>query len=875
MNSSQAKPRSQLSKTYSTNYKGGKEMANDVIKRIEESFSTPLKDGEARKILYLYDEEETYLESITEWCQETNQCTVIKVTPSNYFHTSFLVEREHVNDNLFLYFAMEKPALGDNPLMDIVLYSDELKIDAESQLYITLGIEETNTEVIDAVSQYPVFFRSKDRINRFKRLFDQSPFQTKEAVDYSVFAALTKASSPNWMSVLIELFEEAASQESDKWEAIVKFGNEERFWDVFDFIIGYGPETSHSGYLSIGELMKQVFLTYLDTELEGKSPKAFQSYLLPKTNPVIVFMNQWMNQKNKEESFAFVSTVIESQLVLDALFQDLPSTVLARLETFKWFDKALIKQSAEAITINATDYERLTPLLSKRRNTFWYPEFRPVYHFLQWSVKLLHYVEQFNSDFSGMTDVNDIWNYYAEHSYHIDQAYRKLYTYWDQLSSGHKDTVNLVKEDLERLYVNQFLPNFTSKWDRYFSNQSTFAKNKLQHHFFKQEVKPYSNQDRRIVVLISDGLRYEAGKELFLELTKETRFNGEIDWMQTELPSITSLGMANLLPHDRIQLLENGEVLIDGRSSKGLANREAILKENGHPDSIAVTADQLQQFNKLQLRETLAGKKIIYIYHNKVDAIGDNRPTEQDVFSATRDSISELKQLMHRLTNELSVSSFLVTADHGYLYTRSAIPTSAKVQLNADMDAWIKNKRFILSEKEKEDTKGLSFALSERLDTDGYVTVPRGLNRFALQGGGYQYVHGGHLPQEMMVPLLRIKTDRSKNEIPEVEVNLVSQTRHITNNIVWLNFLQLEAVSEKKKEKRLNLYFEDEQGRKISNEVVLIADSEMTSSDERVFTEKFVLLNESYSPYETYYFVMENANDSTDVKKEAFKLDLA
>lgn len=40
---------------------------------------------------------------------------------------------------------------------------------------------------------------------------------------------------------------------------------------------------------------------------------------------------------------------------------------------------------------------------------------------------------------------------------------------------------------------------------------------------------PYLNNDRRIVVIISDGLRYEAGKELYLELTKEKKFNGEMD----------------------------------------------------------------------------------------------------------------------------------------------------------------------------------------------------------------------------------------------------------------------------------------------------------------------------------------------------------
>ena len=95
----------------------------------------------------------------------------------------------------------------------------------------------------------------------------------------------------------------------------------------------------------------------------------------------------------------------------------------------------------------------------------------------------------------------------------------------------------------------------------------------------------------------------------------------------------------------------------------------------------------------------------------------------------------------------------------------------------------------------------------------------------------------------------------------------MSQTRTINNSVVWLNFLQLEPISEAKKEKRLNLYFEDSKGRKISNEVTLIADSENGSSEDRVFNEKFVLLSNHYQASQTYYFVMENANDKTEEKR--------
>lgn len=849
-------------------------MSEDILSRIDTYFSSPLKEGEKRKIMYLFDKDESYNETIAEWCKSKDAIQLLNVTDHNFFLTNYLIESEKTDKHLFLYFCMDRPPIEENPLLDVLLYSEELKVDEKSQLYLTLGIDPDNAELTQAVDQFPVFFRAKSRIQQFKRLFDQSPFKTSQVVEYSVFASLVKAPSADWMAILIELFEESAEHKEDKWDQLVKFGDDSRFWQMVDELTGYNQSISVSGSVSVKELMHYVFFTYLSTEMDQPLPKAIRPYVLHKSNPVVVFMNRWMNTKDKENAYYFVSTVIESGWAFDDLFGDLPSQTLANIETFKWFDLQLIKEIVQSIHMQTGEMDRLIPLLDKRRNTIWYEEFRTVYHVLKWAIQLNHFVEESESSLCSLIDSSKIWQLYSESAYHVDQAYRKLYEYYDELSSAHKELVVEVKDQMERLYVNQYLRAFNDKWDAYYLDQTVFNYAKLQAHFYQNEVKPYVANDRRIVVLISDGLRYEAGKELYLELTKEKKFNGEIDWMQTELPSITSIGMASLLPHQALQFKEDGQVLADGLSTRGIKNREAVLQKSGHPEAVALKATDISEWNQKELREHLYGKKLIYIYHDKVDAIGDNAPTEQEVFAATKDSIDELKQLMIRLTNELSVTSFLVTADHGYLYTRGAIPKSAKVSVKNSEEAWIKNKRFILLENAPDYPLGLTFSLSERLDSSGYISVPRGMNRFALQGGGNQYVHGGHLPQEMMVPLLRIKTERGRNEIPEVGVSLISQTRTLTTNVVWLDFLQVEPVSEEKKEKRLTLYFEDEQGRKISNEISLIADRVNPASNERVFTEKLVLLNEQYDSMAPYYFVMENENDPTDVVKERFKLDL-
>lgn len=848
-------------------------MAQTIEQQIETYFSSPLERGEHRKILYLYDEERKYWETVTALAKESGLFKVLEVNDRRYFKVQYQIERELTEDHLFLYYTIPQPSYHDNPLLDVLLYSKELRVDEESQLLLTLGISPEEADIREVVERYPVFFRSKERTQRFRRLF-HSGIRSKETAEFAIFAALTRAEAPDWMAVLMNLFDEEAAGESAKWDMLVKFGDVERFWGWMDRLLGYNEDTSVSGNRSVHELMTQVFFTHLDSEMANGLPKKLQRYILPNVNQIIVFLNQWMNARTEEDSYRKVAFAVQNKEDFSQVFDNLSSSELADPETFEWFDHAVIRRTVSELLGDTVDYERTEHLLSQRRNKFWYPAFRKVYHALKWSVRLLRNTDKFLEEIVDIHDAETMWNLMRNEWYRIDQAYRKFYTYLDGLDNDWKELLADLKQKVEWQYVREYLTKFTEKWDRLYTDQPDTGDTQLQAAFYQQEVQPFAEKNRRVFVLISDGLRYEAGKELFLKLTETTRYNGDIDWMKTELPSVTSVGMGNLLPHEKLEFFPNGDVRVDNQPTNGLENRAAVLRKEGHPDAIAVQAEQLNQLNKTELRSLMAGKKVVYIYQNRIDAIGDHRPTENEVFEATQETIEQLKRLMDRLTTEVSASQFLVTADHGYLYTRESVRPTEKVKLEGSEGAWIKNKRFLVSKQPIEHFSGLSLPLSERLSNEGYVLVPRGMNRFALQGGGYQYVHGGHLPQETLVPLLRIKTDRSRNELEEVAISLVSQTRTLTNSVVWLDFLQLEPVSDLKKEKRLNLYFEDETGEKISNEVLLIADSENDTSAERVFKEKFVFLNHKNTVRQTIYFVMENVNDRTDVKKEIFEIDL-
>ena len=67
--------------------------------------------------------------------------------------------------------------------------------------------------------------------------------------------------------------------------------------------------------------------------------------------------------------------------------------------------------------------------------------------------------------------------------------------------------------------------------------------------FFAEEVEPLLGRGAGpVVVIISDALRYEVAHELAERLERQTRGICELSGRGAPVPSITSLGMASLLP---------------------------------------------------------------------------------------------------------------------------------------------------------------------------------------------------------------------------------------------------------------------------------------------------------------------------------------
>ena len=175
------------------------------------------------------------------------------------------------------------------------------------------------------------------------------------------------------------------------------------------------------------------------------------------------------------------------------------------------------------------------------------------------------------------------------------------------------------------------------------------------------------------------------------------------------------------------------------------------------------------------MRSIFTGKQVVYVYHNQIDARGDKPNTEDEVFVACEEAISEIIDLIHRISTSANTYRFIVTADHGFLYKRDKIAESDKIEGIKSKTSFI-NRRFVVSPEPVVGDGIASMELGKILrnaDTK-WVSFPISDDVFKVTGGGQNYVHGSSSPQEMLVPVLNLKMERGHMETRSAGIALVS-----------------------------------------------------------------------------------------------------
>jgi hypothetical protein len=274
-------------------------------------------------------------------------------------------------------------------------------------------------------------------------------------------------------------------------------------------------------------------------------------------------------------------------------------------------------------------------------------------------------------------------------------------------------------------------------------------------------------------------------------------------------------------------------VSLDGRSATGTPNRAEILRAACDGAATAIQAEEFLELNtKTDGRALMREHDVVYVFHNRIDKVGDDLKTEGNALEGVEKAFEELEQIIRKAAN-INANNMLLTADHGFVFQQDAVADADMIKLPQAVEWTNRNRRFALG-REITAAPGVKlFSASELgLGGDWTAAFPLSLGRFPQQGSGKRYVHGGLSLQEVIVPVVRIHKART-DDTRRVEVDLLKVPAKITTGQLSVALFQDQPAVNKVLPRTLRIGVFASDGTPLSEIKTLTFDSTETESRNR------------------------------------------
>ena len=797
------------------------------------------------KVVFWYDSNGEFEEDYNEFSQDG--VAKIELDGRNEFKVKYEILKKNPDVKYLLYAKYAEPLYEDNWLLDIQMANEIFHTDACSIYLSELSLPPS---CYDVVKIHEKFFKSEKRCNDLKKINGyNSSAQDLEKAMISVCANLE---SYKPYEIAAKLIKEEFCQEKKKIYECLELSNLLfSLWNIFSDVYGYSGSNLSDFAVFIYE---QSYKNTFDPNYR----------VLDEIKILLSFLTNDFDSDDLD----VVSDYAYDQLGIKMKISGFQYQDLLCFYDYKIIDDLIIKQLVSMVLNGTISSKDVQDAINKRKDGKWYSYYEHVYNGIYSAIRIIEMIHSFDYEMSSYMQA--VQNY-ASTWYEVDYCYREFCL---SIQNGAIDYLSDLKTSLiDNKYLNSFLRPLNEEWSK---QAIPFLKNGwknpvmcIRERFYPEYIQKILDDKRTAVVIISDALRYEVGKELASEINKENRFSAVVDYCISSIPSYTQVGMASLLPNSSLAISpDGGDVFVDGKSSQGSDNREAILNSyrGGIYKSKVLDINEVQnEMDTNKLKSLVRDYDIIYIYQDVIDYRG-----ETDLIQACSDAISQLKAVIKKLGSS-NVTTMFVTSDHGFLYQNQDLAEYDFISDGNITGKKItkKNRRFVLGYglNEIHGTSVVKLSDIGYSNEDGLeAAFPNSILRFRLSGANTHFVHGGLSLQEIVVPVLRISKGRSE-DISYVSLQLLSRLNTITTGSVSLKFYQDDYVSEKNRgfDAVFGIYAED--GTLLSNEVRKSISSDAVEIRDREFTVDFSLNSDS-NKYrnKTVYLIVKQIVDNGRMK---------
>lgn len=807
------------------------------------------------------------------------------------------IERE-TEARWLVYSPSEEPDPSQDWLLDARLRGKTFNADTASMQLDELRL--ATRALRDHLKLRAKFLRAKDRLDHLKRWVQ--PQDTAEDLDRKMIAALVRSETAEAASIFLKVFAGLLADGADlgastkALDEMASFDLDDSFWFLAEREFGYKEPAFEAP--SLRGLLYRILATDFCNGIR-QIPAPLAHFVIAdraRAAHASVFASRWRSDMANYASYDSISSMVAEELHIMDILSPMTAETLADAMAFEAIEKRVIGHlKARIIGGGGANMDSVRALIARRRDGHWANPMLAIgndstqalaasYEALVAAASFFELQAKHGKGFS-FADAKDAFDVYTSEIFKFDQLYRWFMRAAESVEPMGWSLLHELRDRMEDAYSGWFVGQLASAWGSVLEGGGLLETWRIegvanQYDFFEKCVAPaFDGGAKRVYVVISDAFRFEAAEELARELNSKSRVKAKLEAMLGVLPSYTALGMASLLPHKKLSYKANSslDVMADGQPTATLELRSAILSAHG---GVAIGRDDLMEKGKDKGREFVKPYKLVYVYHDRIDAIGDKRGTETKTFEATSQAIRELSELVMFIVNNLNGSTVLVTADHGFIYQESALEEADRTILPEDPPGVVKpKKRYVLGRGMGKTSKawcGNTELTAKTEAGQGSVDfwVPKGAGRFHFVGGA-RFVHGSAMPQEIAVPLIVVKeSDSDKAKTKVVEVSLLGSSNKVVTNKQRFEFIQNEAVSERVRPATLLFTIRDGD-KPVSDEQAVTFDSSSLMLDERKRSTMLTIQSGSYDRAKDYFLVARDAKTKAEAWRSTLRIDLA
>ncbi len=477
---------------------------------------------------------------------------------------------------------------------------------------------------------------------------------------------------------------------------------------------------------------------------------------------------------------------IEADLGLRGVCKDLED--LGVRDTFPFEERSFFAQAVDALKRDNID--KLRQMLGRHKSSVWIGrgENQAQWQLLQAAVSLVEACEDADRQLPDHAKTQEaLIDFYTSSMREVDRLQREF-------EQAERDL--LIKQD----GVDVVIPHARTAYRKLVDKvQGVFIRHLEQSGWppagrlancdvFDKMIAPKLQESgRRVAVLLIDALRYELGVELEKQLVDDGQV--EIHAAFAQLPSITPVGMASLLPGagSELKLIRKDDqvvVALGDQSLPQVSQRMDVLKKRFG-----------DRFAEMSLTEFVRGKgkvdggvELFVLRSTTIDQHMESTP--EMALRLIHESLKSIRVAIHKLRGLGFKDAFVVT-DHGF-YLNTA--TEAGDVCTKPQGKWINVHERCLLGDGVSDTG--NFVISaQHLGIRGDFNQIAGPRAMVPYRAGEWYFHGGASLQEAVVPVITVRMQEPEGKfVPQAKITL-NYKRGATKITTRLPVIEISASS--------------------------------------------------------------------------------